>query len=113
MPHEALYVCEYCDHDQNCHPAAEMNTWHVEGKDAEELICDSCLGDKTEDEVAAGRPARFSPESALEIENAELRKQLQSAFDLIQEYQSMYQHPDNVDPEIAEIEAALTSEKGD
>ena len=38
---------------------------------------------------------------------------LQTAFDLLKEYQSMYQHPDNIDPEIDEIEAVLMAAKGE
>ena len=38
---------------------------------------------------------------------------LEAAFDLLKEYQSIYQHPDNIDPIIDEIEAAIKAAKGE
>ena len=38
---------------------------------------------------------------------------LQTAFDLLQEYQGMYQHPDNIDPVMDEIEVVLMAAKGE
>ena len=49
----------------------------------------------------------------LELLNAQMLEALQTAFDLLQEYQGMYQHPDNIDPIIDEIEAAIAAAKGE
>ncbi len=69
--HEPLFVCEYCESDQNCHPALELNVWHVDGKDEGELICDECLCDKTKKEKEAGKPVQFAPEYESELAKAQ------------------------------------------
>ena len=49
----------------------------------------------------------------LELLNARMLEALQTAFDLLQEYQGMYQHPDNIDPVMDEIEVVLMAAKGE
>ncbi len=49
----------------------------------------------------------------LEKQNALLLEALEMAFGLLQEYRGMYQHPDNIDPVVDEIEAVLMAAKGE
>lgn len=47
----------------------------------------------------------------LELLNTRMLEALEMAFGLLQEYRGMYQHPDNIDPVMDEIEAVLMAAK--